>query len=137
METTPTDNVVLLLSDSDPFLLKVYQYKFSKIEGWNTRIALSSEELKDIVLQEKPSLIVTDIILKTGNAYATIEEIKANPDPRISSIPIIILTDLGQKVDIDRAKKLGTTEYLIKSQTSFNDLLDTVKKAQGNPSLSN
>lgn len=122
--------VVLLLSDNDRFLLKVYEHKFRNFHGWDILSTSTPTELVEVVYKEKPDLIVTDIILKNGSAYDAIEEIKASKDKKIRSIPIIILTDLKQEEDRIKAKELGATEFLVKSETSFDEVVKKVKDIQ-------
>lgn len=130
MATPKKNKVVILLSEKDVFLVKIYKYKFSKEAGWETMVADDPKSLLNLVLKEKPSLILTDIILKNGTAYDVLEEITHSKDKTIASIPIVILTDLAQSQDIENMKKIGVTEYLIKSETTFDEVIGVVKKLQ-------
>ncbi len=124
--------VLLSLSDRDPFLLKVYEHKFKKIDGWDVILSYTAEELYKTVLREKPDLIVTDIILKQGHAYEALEKIKKHKSKAIKSIPIIILTDLAQDEDRSKAEELGASVYLVKSETSFDEVVEEVTSLQKN-----
>ena len=130
MTTAKKNKVVILLSEKDVFLVKIYKYKFNKEAGWETMVADDPKSLLELVLKEKPSLVLTDIILKNGTAYDVIEKITHNKDKKIASIPIVILTDLAQNQDVQNMKKLGVTEYLVKSETTFDEVISEVKQLQ-------
>jgi len=108
-------------------LLSVYKHKFEKIAGWESLEVDTPEKLYSEVLKNAPDLILTDIMLKNGSAYEVIELIKKSENKKIASTPIIILTDLSQAEDRREAKKLGASEYLVKTETSFNQVVEKVK----------
>jgi PleD family two-component response regulator len=47
----------------------------------------------------------------------------------MSKIPVIIASNLGQKSDIDRGLKLGAVDYIVKSDTSMDAIVQKVRKA--------
>lgn len=122
------NKIVLLLSDNDPVMVRVYKNKVEKQLGWETIQTNTPEELIKAVEKEVPDLIVTDLILKNGSAHDALESLKNHADKKIAKIPIIILTDLRQKEDIDYALKLGAQEYLIKTEKTLNEVINELQK---------
>lgn len=122
------NKIVLLLSDNDPVMVRVYKNKVEKQLGWETIQTNTPEELVKAVEKELPDLIVTDLILKNGSAHDALEELKNHKQKNIAEIPIVILTDLRQKEDIDYALELGAHEYLIKTEKTLNEVIEQLQK---------
>ena len=74
----------------------------------------------------KPDLVLLDIILPTMNGYEILEA--RQKDPSISKIPVIIISNSGQPVEINRALSLGINDYLVKAQMDPEDVLAKVQK---------
>jgi PleD family two-component response regulator len=55
-----------------------------------------------------------------------LSEIKQSPE--VSSIPVLILSNLGKKEDIDKGLKLGAIDYLVKAQFTPEEIILKVKK---------
>lgn len=120
--------IVILLSDADPVLSRVYKNKFSKREGWDVFISASAKDAYKQIKKEKPQIIVTDVLLGEGNGFELLEMIRTNTDKKISDLPVVILTELEQASDKTKAKKLGATKYFIKNKMTLNEVIDAVKK---------
>jgi CheY-like chemotaxis protein len=48
-------------------------------------------------------------------------------DPRINTIPILMLTNLAQESDMEKAKQLGAREYLVKVKNSVDAIVAKIK----------
>ncbi|MDD2656626.1 MAG: response regulator [Patescibacteria group bacterium] len=123
-----TKKIVVLLSDKDPVLRTVYKNKFGAEEGWEPIISGSPEEALQKIIKEKPAIIVTDIILDGGDGFELLENVRSNTNDSINKIPFVFLTELSQKEDKEKAKKIGITLYLVKSEISLNDAIIEIKK---------
>ncbi len=114
----------IFIVEDDDHVSKVYELKFSK-EGFETSFEKTGEDAVSRIAAEKPDLIILDLMLPKRNGFAILEEIKKNPD--IASIPVLILSNLGQKGDQDRALALGAKEYLVKVNHSMQEVVDKAK----------
>jgi DNA-binding response OmpR family regulator len=96
----------------------------SKLEhsGYATISAEDGQAGLDKIRQEKPDLILLDIILPQKNGFDVLEEMNSEK----IDIPVIIISNSGQPVEIDRAKKLGVRDYLIKADFSPSEVIDKV-----------
>jgi DNA-binding response OmpR family regulator len=115
----------ILMIDEDPFLRKIYRNKFLK-SGFEFIEATNGVEGLSKVLSEKPDLILLDIILPRKNGFDVLIELKKNPATK--DIPVIILSNLGQETDIKRGLSLGAQDYLVKTETSFLEVVSKVKE---------
>ncbi len=76
--------------------------------------------------KEKPDLILLDILLPGMNGFDVLKNIKSDPDTK--NAKVIIISNLSQKIDIDKGKELGASAYLVKASVSLDEIVDEVKK---------
>lgn len=114
----------VLVAEDDEFLSRVLVDKFER-EHFNVAIARDGDEAVQKVIAGGIDAMVLDIIMPKKTGFDVIDEIKANEQTK--NIPIIVLSNLGQEGDVERAKEKGVTNYFIKSNISMGDV---VKKIQ-------
>src|SRR3990170_6129485 len=73
-----------------------------------------------------PDLILLDLIMPNKNGFEFLEAIK--PDAKLKKIPIIVLSNLGQDSDVERAKALGAVDYMIKSDSSIQKIVEKARE---------
>mgnify|MGYP001558658592 CR=1 FL=1 len=122
----------ILLIEDDKFLIKLYSEKLVR-EGFEVSMAISGEEGLKKIEREKPDLILLDIILPQKNGFDILSEVKLNPNT--NTIPVIMLTNLGQDADIKTGMDLGAADYLIKTDFSINDLPERIRAVLAKHSL--
>ncbi len=114
----------ILIIEDDKSLGEILTHKLVK-EGYDTVLvqdgALGLEKIKSF----GPDLILLDIILPNMNGYEILEaKLK---DPAISPIPVIIISNSGQPVEITRTLALGVKDYLVKAQIDPEEVLVKVR----------
>lgn len=114
----------VLIIEDDEHITKVYETKFFK-EGIATSFARNGEEGIIKIASEKPDLVILDLMIPGKDGFAVLEEIKKNP--AVSSIPVLVLSNLGQQTDKDRAIALGAKDYLVKVNFSMQEVIDKAK----------
>lgn len=115
----------VLIIEDDHFLSSLMKARLEK-EGFSTLQAFDGEEAFTLLKQNKPDLMVMDLIMPKVSGFELLENISV--DPQISRIPVMILSNLGQDSDIEKVKRLGATQYFVKVQTSIDDLVLKVKE---------
>ncbi|NIP33050.1 response regulator [Candidatus Saccharibacteria bacterium] len=115
----------ILVIEDDQFLVKIYQSKFKK-EGFAVRVAFDGEEGLKEIKKKLPNIIILELILPNLDGFSFLEKIKK--EPKTAGVPVIILTDLGQKDDIERGMELGAVEYFVKADTPLSKIINTIKK---------
>jgi len=114
----------VMIVEDDEHISKVYEIKLAK-EGIMTILARDGEEAVMKIIAEKPDVILLDLMIPKKDGFGVLEDIKKKPE--LASIPVIILSNLGQKSDQDRTLALGANEYLVKVDYSIQDVIDKVK----------
>ncbi len=118
------ENKKIMIVEDDEHISKVYEIKLRK-EGIEASIARDGEEAVIKIIAEKPNAIILDLMIPKRDGFWVLEEIKKNPET--ANIPVIVLSNLGQKSDQERALALGANEYLVKVDYPIQDIIDKVK----------
>ncbi len=116
----------ILIIEDDKFLRELIVRKLSN-ENFEISEAVDGEEGIKKVETEKPDLVLLDLILPGIDGFKVLSKMK--DDPSSASIPVIILSNLGQREDVERGLKLGAVDYLVKAHFTPNEIIDKVKGA--------
>ena len=119
----------VLIVEDDEHISKVYEIKLAK-EGIDISVARDGDEAVAKITAEKPDMILLDLMIPKKDGFAVLEDIKKVP--ALAKIPVIVLSNLGQQSDQERAIALGANEYLIKVDYPIQDVIDKVKGYLGN-----
>jgi len=111
-------------SEDDRFLRGLLTQKLDN-EGFDVSIAADGNEGMEKIAQEKPDVVLLDIILPGIDGFEILKKMQA--DPELSKIPIMLLTNLGQQEDIERGLRLGAKGYLIKAHFTPSEIVDKIK----------
>lgn len=114
----------ILLIEDDQFIIDIYSTKL-KEEGFDVDVAMNGEKAIEKV-KEKPDLILLDIVLPGLDGWEILREIKRQEESK--SIPVIILSNLSQKSEVEKSFKLGVTKYLIKSNYTPSQVIQEIKE---------
>lgn len=120
----------ILIIEDDAFLGNVLNEKLQKVDYATSLVNDGAEGLKQIGIQ-KPDLILLDIVLPTKNGYEILEA--KRQDQSTASIPVIIISNSGQPVEINRALALGAVDYLVKADLDPDEVLEKVRLRLGDP----
>lgn len=116
-------NKILVVED-DKFLRELISQKLVK-EQYDVTSAIDGEDGVKKIKAEKPDIILLDLILPGIDGFEVLSKIK--DDPSTSSIPVIILSNLGQKEDVEKGLKLGAVDYLIKAHFTPGEIIEKIK----------
>jgi DNA-binding response OmpR family regulator len=115
----------VLLVEDDPFLSSLLKNKLTR-EGFEVIYAKDGDEAVDLAKKGNIDLMMLDLILPKKSGFEVIAEIKKNPETQ--GLPVVIISNLGQEEDAEKAKELGAVGYFIKAKTSIDDLVKNVKE---------
>ena len=114
----------ILIVEDDKFLRELISQKLLK-EGYDIVEAIDGEKGIKSIKEDKPDLVLLDLILPGVDGFEVLTQMKE--DPAVSAIPVIILSNLGQKDDIERGLKIGAVDYLIKAHFTPGEIIAKIK----------
>ena len=116
----------VLLAEDDRFLRKSAGAMLRR-QGFSVLAAEDGEEALRLARTESPDLILLDVIMPKMQGFEVLKTLKS--DPKTASIPVIILSNLGQETDSIAARELGALDYWVKSNLALEELAARVGEA--------
>ena len=120
----PNEPKKIMIIEDDHFLSSLMKARLEK-EGLTVIQAFDGEEAMQILKTELPSLIILDLIMPKVTGFEVLQMISITP--QLDQVPVIIVSNLAQDSDIEKARQLGAKEYFIKVKVSIDDLIGKVK----------
>ena len=114
----------ILLMEDEEMLASMYKTKFEK-EGFKIEIASDGEAGLAKAKSTKFDVILVDIIMPKIDGFAVLKELRAMEEYKKK--PILMLSNLGQEEDIEKSKKLGATDYLVKANFTPSQVLEKIQ----------
>jgi len=122
------DKQKILLVEDDTFLAGMY---ISKLGFENFEILLANDGKQGLKMAEKenPALILLDILLPKMDGFEVLKKLKKSE--KCQKIPVVLLTNLGQKDDVEKGLSLGAADYLIKAHFMPQEVIAKIKEILG------
>lgn len=116
---------MILLVEDDQVLLRVLYLFLKRRSGYSIATASDGDTALKMAQRLKPSIILLDLILPKMDGFSVLRSLKA--DPKMKDIPVIVLSNLGDTGDIEKAKDLGALDYFVKANTDLSVILEKIK----------
>jgi CheY-like chemotaxis protein len=120
--------ILILVVEDDKFLRELLVRKLLA-EKFVVENAIDAEGAFSILKERKPNIILLDLILPGVSGFDILARIKA--EQATADIPVIILSNLGQKEDVDRAKSLGAQDFMVKANFTLDEIVEKVHSVVG------
>jgi len=115
----------ILIVEDDPFLGEMYAAKFTQ-EGFQTEVAMDGKIGLTKIKVFNPDLILLDIVLPKLDGFELLKKIKKKSE--FKGIPVVLLTNLGQKNEVEKGLRLGADEYIIKAHFTPTAVVAKIKE---------
>jgi len=116
-------NKILLVEDSK-VIQQMYRNKLL-LEEFTVVTADNGMEAIKILSQEKPDLILLDLMMPVMDGYKVLQVVKT--DPKLSGIPVLVFSAKGQPEEIERALNLGAAGYFVKATSKPEKVVDKIR----------
>ncbi|NOY35886.1 MAG: response regulator [bacterium] len=115
----------ILIVDDDEFLLDMYSLKFRQSE-FEVDVALGGvEALEKIKKGFEPDAVLFDLVMPDMDGFEFLINVKRNN--LLENSKMVVLTNLGQKEDIEKGTKLGADDYIIKAYFTPTEVVNKIK----------
>jgi DNA-binding response OmpR family regulator len=115
----------ILIVEDDVSLRDVYSARL-EAEGYQIAVAANGEEALATAVKERPDLILLDVMMPKISGFDVLDIIRTTPE--IAHTRVIMMTALSAPEDKARGEKLGVDKYLVKSQVTLEEMVDTIKE---------
>jgi two-component system, OmpR family, alkaline phosphatase synthesis response regulator PhoP len=102
---------IVLVADDQPHIVRLIQVNLEKV-GYRVVTAADGIEALRKVREEMPDLVILDVIMPHKDGFEVLREIKS--DPKLTHVPVIMLTVKTQNADIVEGLREGAEMYLPK-----------------------
>lgn len=127
MDVNDFSNYTILIVD-DVYLNIVLVEKMLKRYNFNVKSATGGEQALEIVSEEKPSLILLDLMMPNMDGFEVLNILRKKDATK--DIPVVILSALNSEADIKRGLDAGANGYITKP-VIMSRLIEAVKAALG------
>lgn len=115
----------ILIIEDEEIMINLLQKKLTK-EGYEVSITRNGEQGLKAMREARPDLILLDIIMPKMGGFEVLEEMTG--DKKLKDIPVIIISNSGQPVELSRARELGVQDWLVKTDFNPQEVIDKVNK---------
>lgn len=104
-------NATVLLIEDEPALVEIYTLQFARA---GFRVLSEQNGIAGLAsaIEHKPDVVLLDVMLPGKDGFQVLRDLKANT--ATEHIPVLILSNLGQKYEVDRGKRLGAARFITK-----------------------
>ena len=115
----------ILLIEDEELIIRLLSKKLAAI-GYDVSLAMNGEEGLEKIKQIVPDLILLDIVMPRMGGFEVMAEMKK--DENIADIPVIIISNSGQPLELERAKELGAVDWLVKTEFDPKEVAEKIQK---------
>lgn len=115
----------ILIIEDDKFLRVLIAKKLIQ-EGFEVSEAMDGEEGIKKFKEEKPDLVLLDLILPGIDGFEILARMKE--DPELAKIPVVILSNLGQEKETEKGIRMGAVDYLVKAHFTLSEIIKKIKE---------
>ncbi|MFA6027695.1 MAG: response regulator [Patescibacteria group bacterium] len=116
----------VLIVEDDKFLAELISTKLDK-EGYSVVAANDGETGLKKAQEDKPNIILLDIMLPGMDGFEVLENLKKDPASGTKDIPVIILSNFGQEEKVEKGLSLGAADYLVKANFTTGEIVQKIK----------
>ncbi len=124
MNTEPKKKRIVLIEDEE-IIVNLLVAKLERC-GYEVKVARDGIAGLDLIRAEKPDLVILDMILPRLHGFGILEKLRE--EEILPNLPVIIISNSGEPVEIDRATALGVRDYLVKVNFDLNEIIAKVNR---------
>lgn len=116
--------ILVLIIEDDSYISDMYRIK---LESENFEVVTTKDGITGIKMLKKqqPDIVLLDIVMPKIDGFNVLKTIKRNPE--LKEIPIVLLTNLSQKENVERGFELGADSYIIKAHFTPSEVVEKIK----------
>ena len=116
--------VKVLIVDDDPYITDMYAVKFREA-GFTVSASANGKEALAKIAEARPDVLLLDIVMPLLDGFEVLKRLQESGGA--GSMKVVILSNLGQREDVERGLALGATDYIIKAHFTPSEVVAKVK----------
>lgn len=114
----------VLIIEDDTFLQELEANKLEK-NGFAISVASTGEEAMEKINEPGVDIILLDLVLPNFDGFEILKKIRETEN--LKKIPVIIFSNLSDEDNLEKSKKLGATDFMVKSNFTLDELVKRVR----------
>lgn len=115
----------IFIIEDDSMLQGVLTERFTE-DGYIVNSFSNASPAFEFMKEERPDVILTDLVLPNMDGFEILKNIKESI--HLNTIPVLIMSNSGQEGDSEKAASLGASDFIVKSNTSLDEIISRTKK---------
>lgn len=116
----------ILIAEDEISLLEMFSSIVENSGNYKIIKAIDGEDAIKKIIEDYPDIILLDIMMPKKDGIDVLIDLKSNP--KTKNIPVIILSNISDKTQIEKALELGACDYLVKSDIHLKDISNIINK---------
>jgi DNA-binding response OmpR family regulator len=113
----------ILVVEDDKYLVHAYSVKLQN-SGFTVEVANDGEQALAMLATFNPDLVILDLVMPKKDGFTTLAELRQME--AYKNLPVLVASNLGQSDEVNRAKELGASDFVTKSNLSMSELVDKI-----------
>lgn len=118
----------IMIVEDDLALREIYSIRLTA-EGYTIVVAGDGEEALAVAAQEKPDLILSDVMMPKISGFDMLDILRSTPE--LKDVKVVMMTALSSPEQRARGEALGADRYLVKSQVGIEDVVSVIHEVLG------
>jgi len=124
MNENTLKDVKIVWVEDDKFLVSLIQKRISETGAVLVQVTDGAKAFETIV-KEKPSIVILDLLMQNLDGFEILKQLKA--DAHTKAIPVLVLSNLGQKEEIEKARELGAVKFVVKASIGLDGIIPEIE----------
>ena len=125
MSETNLKGIKIVWVEDDKFLVSLIQ-KRVLATGAELIQVTDGARAYDTIKQSMPNIVVLDLLMPNLDGFEILGKLKADTD--LKKIPVLVLSNLGQKQEIEKAHELGAAKFVVKASIGLDGIIPEIEK---------
>lgn len=118
-------NIKIVWVEDDKFLVSLISKRIGETGATLIQVT-DGEKAFETIKTEMPGVVILDLLMKNLDGFEILKQLKA--DESTKPIPVLVLSNLGQKEEIDRARELGAVKFVVKASIGLDGIIPEIEK---------
>jgi len=123
----PKNPIKIIVAEDDMAMAEIVSHKLNAA-GFEVRHAENGIKALEMFNKEVPDLMLLDLMMPEMDGFQVLGQIRNDPNKKLASTPIIVLSNLWSNEDILKTQALKVDGYMVKAYFTPDEILAKIKE---------